>query len=149
MSIAANDASASEAGPDQGQFTITRTGSTASTVSSGNVNTKYRTVAVPVMNWESALMDDLGMTGTVSGTDSGTQASQTTRSIVNASHPMAAGLSGAPTVATAASAFTWGVPNANAVKIATINGNALWEPPRNGQLRRDDRLPGFGIAGLP
>ncbi len=96
----------------------------SSTVASGNVNTKFRTVAVPVLNWESALMDDFGMTGTVSGTDFGTEATQTTLSIVNTSHPMAAGLTGAPTVVTTASTFTWGVPNANAVKIATVNGNA-------------------------
>ena len=48
----------------------------SSTVTSGNVNTKFRTVVNPVLTWESTLFDDLGMTGT-SGTDFGTLSGQT------------------------------------------------------------------------
>jgi hypothetical protein len=76
-----------------------------------------------VVNWEFDLLDDLGMTGTTSGTDYGTATSQTL-SIVNAAHPMAAGLTGTQTVVSVASGFTWGKPNVNAIKIATLPGDA-------------------------
>jgi fibronectin type 3 domain-containing protein len=96
----------------------------SSTVTSANVNTKFRTVTVPVIVWESALFDDMGMTGLTSGTDFGTTTGQTTLTISTASHPMAAGLTGTPTVVTAVHPFTWGVPNANGTKIATLAGDA-------------------------
>ena len=95
----------------------------SSTVIPANVASKFRNVAVPVVTWEFDLFDDQGMTGTVSGTDFGTATTQTQVSISNSSHPMAAGLSGTQTVA-ASSNFTWGKPNANAVRIATLTGDA-------------------------
>jgi hypothetical protein len=98
----------------------------SSTVTSANVNSKFRTVTVPIVNWESALLNSnyLGMAGPTSGTDFGTATGQTALSIVTPSHAMAAGLSGSPTVATVSSTFSWGKPNANAVKIATLTGDA-------------------------
>lgn len=90
----------------------------SSTSTSSQVNTKFRTVVTPVLNWESALMDDLGMTGTVSGTQFGTMTGQTQVAIVNAAHPLAAGLSGTVSVTTSAANITWGVPNANAATVA-------------------------------
>jgi regulation of enolase protein 1 (concanavalin A-like superfamily) len=95
----------------------------SSTITSTDVNTKFRTVTVPVVTWESGIFDDLGMTGTVSGTDFGTQASQTQVNVVASTHPMAAGLSGLVS-ASASSAYTWGVPNANAARVATLSGNS-------------------------
>jgi hypothetical protein len=94
----------------------------SSTVASADVNTKFRTVAVPVVTWEASIFDDMGMTGTVSGTDFGTQASQTQLNVVAAAHPMAAGLSGLVT-ASASSTYSWGVPNANAARVARSSGN--------------------------
>jgi hypothetical protein len=97
----------------------------SSTITATNVAAKFRNSAVPVVTWEFDLLDDQGMTGTVSGTDFGTFATaQTQLAISNASHPMAAGLSGNVTVVTTASTFTWGKPNANAVKIATLTTDA-------------------------
>jgi hypothetical protein len=58
----------------------------------------------------------------VSGTDFGTTTSQTQVNVVNSSHPMAAGLSGLVS-ASASSTYSWGVPNANAAKVATISGS--------------------------
>jgi hypothetical protein len=49
----------------------------SSSVVSGDVNTKFKNVAVPVVTWENAIYDDMGMTGTVSGTDFGTTANTT------------------------------------------------------------------------
>jgi hypothetical protein len=96
----------------------------SSTVLPTDVNTKFKNSPVPVVDWESDIFDDLGMTGSISGTDFGTATTQTQLSIINASHPLAAGLSGTQTVVTTASSFTWGKPNANAIKIATLTSDA-------------------------
>ena len=83
----------------------------SSTVTSADVNTKFRTVVNPVLTWESALLDDFGMTGT-SGTEFGTLSGQTQVDIVAPAHPLAAGLSGRVTVTSSAQTFTWGGPTA-------------------------------------
>ena len=82
----------------------------SSTVTSGNVDTKFRAVVNPVLTWESSLFDDLGMTGTASGTDFGTLTSQTDLDIVTAAHPLAAGLSGRVVAVSSPQAFSWGRP---------------------------------------
>ena len=43
---------------------------------------------------------------------------QTQVSIVNAAHPLAAGLSGTVAAVSPAANFTWGIPNANAAVVA-------------------------------
>ena len=48
----------------------------SNSVTSGNVNTKFRNVPVPVLNWEPALFDDLHMTGLTSGMHYGDQSGQ-------------------------------------------------------------------------
>jgi glucose/arabinose dehydrogenase len=90
----------------------------SSTVASASVNAKFRTVVSPVVTWESALLDDFGMTGTVSGTDFGTLTGRTQVDIVAAAHPLAAGLAGRVTVTSSAQTFSWGRPNANAALVA-------------------------------
>jgi glucose/arabinose dehydrogenase len=95
----------------------------SSTSLSADINTKFRNVNVPVVTWENALMDDLGMTSTTALTDYGTIDNQTQILIVNNSHPLAAGLSSTQTVTTAPSIFSWGIPNANAAQVATIPGD--------------------------
>jgi glucose/arabinose dehydrogenase len=96
----------------------------SSTVTSANVNTKFRAVVNPVVTWESALLDDLGMTGTASGTDFGTLAGGSQVDIVAPAHPLAAGLSGRVTVTSSAQTFSWGRPNANAALVARPAGDA-------------------------
>lgn len=93
------------------------------TVTPTDVNTKFKTVAVPVVVLEPQLFDDMGMTGLTSGTNFGSTTSQTQITIATPSHAMAAGLTGNVTVVSAASTFGWGQPNANGVKVATIFGN--------------------------
>jgi alpha-tubulin suppressor-like RCC1 family protein len=94
----------------------------SSTVSPTSVNTKFRDIAVPVVTWESAIFDDMKMTGTVSGTNFGTTTNQTQVAISTPTHPLAAGLSGTVTVS-ASSTFDWGVVAATGVKAATIVSN--------------------------
>lgn len=93
----------------------------SSTVSPTSVGTKFRTVTVPVVTWESALFPNMGMTTTATK-DFGTAARQTQLQIINATHPLAGGLTGTVTVYTASDSVNWGVPNANAAKVATVVG---------------------------
>lgn len=60
----------------------------SSTINSTDVNTKFTNVAVPLMNWEPALSDDLKLTST----GATTATSATKIMIMNTSHSMAAGL---------------------------------------------------------
>jgi hypothetical protein len=93
----------------------------SSTVSSGQVGTKYRDVAVPVINWEQALQDDFLMTWNT-GADRGEDGGHTEVIIVDPDHPLAAGLpAGIHTVTTSPQIFTWGRPNPlTAHVIATV-----------------------------
>lgn len=95
----------------------------SSTVTPTSVGTKFRTVTVPVVLWESGSFYDMGMTAKQT-TNFGTATSQTQVKITNAAHSMAAGLSGTVTVVSAASTFDWGKPNANAASVATLVSDA-------------------------
>src|SRR5688500_19452512 len=64
------------------------------------------------------------MPGDVDGSDRGTVTNLTQFEIVNGTHPMGADFGvGLVTVTTAPTDFSWGLPNANAVSIATLVGN--------------------------
>jgi DNA-binding protein YbaB len=95
----------------------------AESVASGDVGTKFTSVAVPVVVCEHLLFDDLKLTGTNSSTDFGSVAGQTQLEIVKADHPLAAGLpAGAATVASSPSNFAWGKPASAAIKVARLIG---------------------------
>ena len=107
----------------------------SSTVTPTNVANKFANVAVPVLNWESEIFDDMGLTAAGSGDQFGTTTNQTSVAIIAATHPMAANLTGTVSVVTAASSFSWGKPNANAAKIASgrrmrRRSNISMAPPR-------------------
>ena len=95
----------------------------SSSVTPTSVGTKFRTVTVPVITWESGLFNNMGMTGSLNK-DFGTKTAQTQVTITNPGHPLAAGLTGTVTVVTSAKTFDWGKPNANAISIATAVGDA-------------------------
>jgi hypothetical protein len=95
------------------------------TVTSGNVDGKFAHVTVPVLTTEPSILDDLGMTGLGLGTDFGTTPNQTQVNIVDPTHPLAAGLSGARVVTnTNVGTFLWGVPGPGAALVGTIAANA-------------------------
>jgi hypothetical protein len=96
----------------------------SSTVASGSVNTKFRASAVPVVTWEHALLDDMGMTGVTGNTDFGFLDGQSSLRVLVPAHPLAAGLSGTPVVASSPQSFTWGRPGAAAVNVAAMSGNS-------------------------
>ncbi|HEU4688838.1 MAG TPA: SGNH/GDSL hydrolase family protein [Vicinamibacterales bacterium] len=88
----------------------------------GRVGYKFTHVGVPVLSFEPSVYDNLGMTGTISGTDFGRSGSQA-RLSVSGSHPMTAGLSGIVTVTNLSSSFSWGKPGPAAIVAATHRVN--------------------------
>lgn len=94
----------------------------SSSVNSGNVNIKFRDITVPIINWEQALQDDFDWTPAAGGT----AGSQTQINIVDAAHPLAAGLpAGNNTVFTTPRPISWGQnPAASAQIVARPANNA-------------------------
>ena len=96
----------------------------SSTVGSGDIGNKFQNVPVPVVNWEQALQDNFLFT-LDSGIVRGEATTQDTIEIVDANHPLAAGLAAGPVVVTTSpTTFTWGVPGGDAQIVATISGNS-------------------------
>ena len=90
----------------------------SSTSFASNIGSKFRTTTVPVVTWEHALWDDLGMTA-AAGTQVG---GQTSLAIVTPGSPLAAGLSGTVAISTAADTLPQGSPNGNATIVARLPG---------------------------
>jgi hypothetical protein len=91
-------------------------------VTSGDVNTKFRDSAVPVVCLEPALFDDFRLAGAVDGADYGTSTNQTELELTAISHPLAAGLT--VPISSAAGTFAWGRPAAGAIGIGKIVGSS-------------------------
>jgi hypothetical protein len=113
----------------------------SSTITSSAVNTKFRDVAVPVVTWENAIYDDMGMTGATANVDYGTTSNQTDAGIYTSAcdrsvmytaavgygdgcHDMTAGLTGTFRATRSSDTLSWGRPGASAVKIAYLPGDA-------------------------
>lgn len=100
---------------------------TSSTSDSNQVLTKFRDVAVPVVNWEQALQDNYGFTTDEADVTRGGLGSQTEINIVKSDHPLAAGLPTGPLTIAADPAnpvgTTWGVPAPSAIIIGTVAGD--------------------------
>ena len=86
----------------------------SSTVNSTDVGNKFTNVAVPVVTWESYLLDDLKMTGSVAQGDYGQNSSYHSLTITDVTHPLSAGLSGNIQVLSSASIVRWGWTTAGA-----------------------------------
>ncbi|HWN05559.1 MAG TPA: SGNH/GDSL hydrolase family protein [Steroidobacteraceae bacterium] len=95
----------------------------SNSVAPGKVGNKFNQVPVPVLTFEPSVYDNLGMTGTVAGTDFGQSATQTQMRVVG-THPLAAGLSGVVTIGNAPVRLSWGKPGASAAVAATLKGNS-------------------------
>lgn len=113
----------------------------SSTVSSADVNTKFKASTVPVITWENAILDDMGMTGTAAGVDYGTAAAATDLNVHptacdratmytaatnwgDGCHDLAAGLTATFGITRTAQPLTWGKPGAAAIRIAQLVGNS-------------------------
>ncbi|MBI5916085.1 MAG: HYR domain-containing protein [Bacteroidetes bacterium] len=97
----------------------------SSTVNSGDIGTKFTNVTVPVVTWESYLLDDLKMVSNSEGSGYGQNGNYNSLSISDASHPLAAGLSGTVQVYTSSNLMRWGwTTNGSAAKVAKIAGQS-------------------------
>jgi len=94
------------------------------TVDTIEIGTKYRDVPIPIVNFENPLLGPLEMSDLKSGRDFGTEEGQRFLWIVNAPHPLAAGLAaGTQNVLTDEHyKMSWGRPGPGADTIATLLG---------------------------
>lgn len=94
----------------------------SSSVTDTTINSKFRTVAVPVVTWEEQIFDDMGFISTGS-TNFGTTTGQT-QITMTGTHPLAAGLIGSPVVYASSNEVAWGQPSSSAAIAATVVGNS-------------------------
>lgn len=95
----------------------------SSTVGSQDFEGKYKDVPVPILSWENDILDDMRYTGKDKNVDFGEVAAEHYIYIVNAPHPLAAGLAaGINSVYRKDQSMGWGKPGLGAAIIATIPG---------------------------
>ncbi|TCV92892.1 hypothetical protein EC912_106231 [Luteibacter rhizovicinus] len=95
----------------------------SSTVRSRDLLGAYRDVPVPLVTWESDLLDDMAMTGKRPEVDFGKSEKQHALWFVNAPHPLQAGLhAGIVNVYVKNAPMNWGKPGLGATTIATLPG---------------------------
>lgn len=95
----------------------------SSTVSSKQVASGWRYLARPLLTWENDLLDDFAMTGKRHDVDFGEAQKERYLWLVNAPHPIAAGLpAGVTNVYGKQAAMSWGKPGLGATIIATLYG---------------------------
>ena len=90
----------------------------------GELMTKFRSVAVPILTWEPRLFYDLGMIpGAVHHTDWAATKNQSAATIVTPAHVLAAGFSGRVALTTGPAQLSWGRAREDAIRIAVIEGS--------------------------
>lgn len=95
----------------------------SSTVSSKDVPSGWRALPVPLLTWENDLLDDFAMTGKRHDVDFGEAPKERYLWLVNAPHPIAAGLpAGVVNVYGKQAPMSWGKPGLGATIIATLYG---------------------------
>lgn len=95
----------------------------SSTVAAKDLAAGWRQSPVPLLLWENDALDDLAMTGKRHDVDFGEAAKERYVWIVNAPHPMAAGLpAGVTNVYVKQAGMSWGKPGLGAATIATLYG---------------------------
>ena len=95
----------------------------SSTVSAKDLAAGWRQSPVPLLLWENDALDDLAMTGKRHDVDFGAAAKERYVWIVNAPHPMAAGLpAGVANIYVKQAGMSWGKPGLGATTIATLYG---------------------------
>jgi mannan endo-1,4-beta-mannosidase len=94
----------------------------STTVNHRDISSDLTSIAIPLINAESLIFDELGMTGAKQNTDQGNTGGQTI-TITNPNHMMAAGLSGTVQVLSAEDRLVWGKPAPSAQVIAELAGD--------------------------
>ncbi|HEY2926267.1 hypothetical protein [Piscinibacter sp.] len=95
----------------------------SATVKANILGGRYKDVKVPVVSLENDVLDDMGMSAKRRGVDFGDVEDQHYVKLVNAPHPLAAGLpAGTVDLFKSAVGMGWGVPARGATTIATLHG---------------------------
>ncbi len=85
-----------------------------------DVGSRLKNVSVPLISLEPELWDDLAMVAPGWGTNIGDSAAEDRLSVINPTHPLAAGFSGKVRVVNSTQKFGWAKPPASAIRIATL-----------------------------
>ncbi len=93
-------------------------------VYSRKINTTFRNLPVPIIVSEPWLFHHMGMTGSNYGFDFGTARRQSSITLTEAPHKMAADLSDKVSITYRRRTIGWGLPGAEAVKIATLDNDS-------------------------
>lgn len=123
----------------------------SSTVLSSQVGTRFTQAAVPVINWEPALYDDLLMVAPGNGQLSGWM-NEMSIDIADASHPLAAGDTGSINLFSTPQSVSWAMPGGQAARVGI--SSSMPERSMLFAFEAGDSLPGGGLAparrvGLP
>lgn len=95
----------------------------SSTVSGKDIAPGWRQLPVPLLTWENDLLDDLAMSGKQHDVDFGSAVKERYLWMVNAPHPMSAGIpAGVANVYVKQAGMSWGKPGLGASIIATLYG---------------------------
>jgi len=97
----------------------------SSSASAQRVGDKLRHLKVPVVVAQPEIYDDMAMTAHDKGASQGALDVETVLDVVDTGHPLAAGLRGPVAVVLQAAPFSWGVPAATGVTIATAQGRPV------------------------
>ncbi len=93
----------------------------SSSVVYSKIGNMFRNTSTPVLTWEAYIFGDMELTGASYLNRGETSSYQSQVTITDPNHPMAAGLSGTVTVATANSKFSWGASlPSGAEQVATL-----------------------------
>ncbi|HPG38935.1 MAG TPA: cellulase family glycosylhydrolase [bacterium] len=95
----------------------------SSTIVPTKVKDKFNHITIPIIVWEARLFDDLKMTDVLALTDYGT-ADGKFITIINPTHPLAAGLNNDVMVMDYDYKLTWGKPAPAAITVAGITGQS-------------------------
>jgi hypothetical protein len=96
----------------------------SNSVATDSVGARFRDVAKPVVLAEPLLYDDMGLVDSMvaMGINRGVDPNLTSVQIETPATPLAAGLQGSVVILSRASDMSWGTPNGNAVRVASLPG---------------------------
>jgi hypothetical protein len=122
----------------------------SSTVGARRLMGRYKQTPIPVVTWEAALLDEMGMTGKRPGVDFGESDKERFLWLVNAPHSLQAGLpAGKVEVHKKLGLMGWGKPGLGAIIIATLPGQpdkvAMFAYKRGATMDYDFLAPGHRV----
>ncbi len=118
--VTVKSASAAASGDANGKALVFISSTGASTATAD----KFAWTEAPVVSDEAFIFDDMNLTGPAANVDYGNVSGQSQLNIAVPAHPLAGGLSGVVTFATAAGTINFGLPSINAVRVGLLAADA-------------------------